>query len=429
MIIVLTILLLLALFAFGVPVGFSLAISGCFGLIMTNGFDSILFYVGKIAHTSVANFTLTTVPMFILMAEFASKGKLANQLFTVANRFLGYLPGGMAIATVMASAGFGAMCGTSSAAAATMSSIAVPEMFKIGYKPRIATGIVAVAGTLAIMIPPSVPLVVYGVTTEMSIGKLLIAGIIPGIITAGVYSLGIICWTKLSSGVMPTSVRYAWKERIESLKGLAPFIILVLAVIGGMYSGVATPTEIAALGALFTLIICLLMRSINLQEIVQAIEKTVLTTTMIYTILVGAMIFGYYLTTSQVAQKSIAFVDALGIPGWGVMAIVCVLYLIMGCFMDTIAILLITLPLTFPLVTSLGYDGLWFGIIVVKLCEIGLCTPPVGLNIYVTSGTTGVPLEEVFKGVGVMLAFEAVTLLILLAFPSIVTFLPSLMKS
>ena len=422
------IILFVVLLALGAPVAFSMGISGCVGLYMIGGLTSLLSILGTTPYRSVASFILTTIPMFILMAEFASTGRLATQLFTLANRWIGHLPGGMAIATVMASAGFGAMCGSSVASAATMANIAVPEMLKIGYDRKVAAGVVAVAGTLAIMIPPSVPMVVYGITTELSIGKLLIAGILPGLMTAAMYTIGILVWNKMKPGIMPTGIRYTMKERVASLIGLLPFVIVVVAVIGGMYSGVATPSEIAALGAFVTLIICLAMRSIDLKGIIAAVERTIVTTAMIFAIIIGAMIFGYFLTLTQSAQNAISYITHSGLSPAVTMAGVVVVYLILGCFMDQIAILLITLPLTFPLVLSLGYDGIWFGVIVTKLVEIGLITPPVGMNVFVVSGATRIPVDVVFKGVGMMLLFEVVTLILLLYFPSISLFLPSLMK-
>ena len=428
MVVALTVTLFLLLLVLGAPIALCLGISGCVGLFLTGGFPSLLSVASTTPFRTVGGFILTTIPMFILMAEFASRGKLASQLFNLANRWIGHLPGGMAIATVGASAGFGAMCGSSVAAAATMSNVTVPEMIKIGYSKRVATGVVAVAGTLAIMIPPSVPMVVYGITTEVSIGKLLIAGIIPGVITATVYSLGIIGWTKVSVGVMPTGIRYSLKERLESMVAIFPFLVVVLAVIGGLYTGVATPSEVAALGAFATLVVCLLMRSIDLPGIIESIRRTVLTSCMIFAIIIGAMIFGYFLTITQTTQNAVIVISQSGLPPAAIMAGLVVLYLILGCFMDQIAILLITLPLTFPLATTMGYDPIWFGVIVVKLVEVGLITPPLGMNVYVTSGCTGVPLEEVFRGVGVMLSFEMVTLCVLLAFPQIALYLPSLMK-
>jgi len=427
MTIALPIVLLVVLLFFGMPVAFSLAISGCVGLWLVDGFGSIINILSTSPYRT-ASFILTTIPMFILMAEFTSSGGLARELFNLANRWLGHLPGGVAISTVLASAGFGAMSGSSTASAATMSRIAIPEMLRFGYRRDVAAGVVTVSGTLAIMIPPSIPLVVYGITTETSIGKLLIAGIIPGLMTAAVYCIGIIVWTRMIPGAMKPVSPFSWKDRIESLKSLWPFLVLVLVVIGGMYSGLATASEVAALGALGALLICLFMRRIDLKGVIAAIGRTVITTTMIFTIIIGAMIFGYFLTMTQTTQNLVNYVGGLGVPNWLIMGILVVVYLILGCFMDQLAILLLTLPLTFPLVTSLGYDGIWFGIVVTKLAEIGLVTPPLGMNAYVVAATAKIPLDEVFKGIGVMLLFEFVTLALILNFPKLSLFLPSLMR-
>lgn len=420
-------ILLVVLLLLGVPVAFSLAISGALGLLLTNGVDSLLTILSTAPYRTVASFSLTTVPMFILMAELASSGNLAGPLFNMATRWLGHRRGGVAISVIFASAGFGTVCGSSIAAAAAMSRIAVPEMINVGYGASVAAGIVAVAGTLAIMIPPSVPMVIYGITTEMSIGKLLIAGVLPGLLTALVYSAGIIAWARMSPDAMPALGPSTWKEKFASMRRIWPFLVLVLVVIVGLYTGIATPSEIAAIGAAGALVICVAIRTIDVSGILRALERTVLATAMIFTIIIGAMIFGYFLTITQTSQHLIDSIAASGMRPWMVMALLVLMYLVLGCFMDQIAILLITLPLTFPLVTKLGYDGIWFGVIVVKLVEIGLVTPPLGMNAFVVSGQTGIPLTDVFKGVGVMLAFEMVTLCLLLAFPEISLYLPSLM--
>lgn len=420
--------LLVVLLALGVPVTFSLAIAGALGLLLASGFDSLITILSTAPFRTAASFSLTTVPMFILMAEFASNGKLAGPLFDMASRWVGHRRGGVAISVIFASAGFGTVCGSSIAAAAAMSRIAVPEMLKVGYRAPVAAGIVAVAGTLAIMIPPSVPMVIYGITTETSIGKLLIAGILPGLLTAAVYAAGIIGWSRVSQESMPALPRASWLEKFQSMRGIWPFLLLVLLVIVGLYSGVATPSELAAIGAAGALLICMSMGTMKPKGILQAIERTVLASAMIFTIIIGAMVFGYFLTMTQASQALIDLIAKSGIEPWMVMAMLVVMYLVLGCFMDQIAILLITLPLTYPLVTNLGYDGIWFGVIVVKLVEIGLVTPPLGMNAFVVSGQTGIPLNEVFKGISVMLAFEAITLILLLAFPSISLYLPSLMQ-
>lgn len=420
--------LLVLLLALGVPVAFSLLVAGALGLLLANGADSLVTILSTAPFRTAASFSLTTVPMFILMAEFASNGKLAGPLFDMATRWVGHRRGGLAISVVFASAGFGTVCGSSIAAAGAMSRIAVPEMLKAGYRAPVATGIVAVAGTLAIMIPPSVPMVIYGLTTETSIGKLLIAGILPGIVTAASYAVGILAWSRVSHESMPALPRCSWRERFRSMRGVWPFLLLVLLVIVGLYSGVATPSELAAIGAAGALIICLGMRTMSVKGIVRAIESTVLASAMIFTIIIGAMVFGYFLTMTQASQALIGAISSSGISPWMVMALLIVMYVVLGCFMDQIAILLITLPLTYPLVTQLGFDGIWFGVIVVKLVEIGLVTPPLGINAFVVSGQTGVPLSDVFKGISVMLVFEAITLALLLAFPAISLYLPSLMQ-
>lgn len=413
--------------AFGMPVGFALGVAGCLGLFLIGGWDTLIGIVSTAPYRSVASVTMATIPLFIFMAELVSSGGLARSLFDACTRFTGRLPGGVAIATVLANAGFGAMSGSSLAAAGAMSSVAMPELRRSGYSPPIAAGVIAVAGTLAIMIPPSIPLVIYGITTETSIGRLLIGGIVPGLLTTLVYSIGIIVWGRILPGTVPKGRSYSWKEKIRSLKDLWGFLIIVGFIVFSLYGGVATPSEVAAIGAAVTMIFLLGARQIGLKGVVHALVSTIKASAMIFLIVVGAMVFGYYLTVSQVAQGLIRFISESGFPSWGVMLLIVLLYLVLGCLMDQVAILLITLPLTFPLVTSMGYDPIWFGIVVTKLAEIGLITPPVGMNCYVVSGATGVPLEDVFRGSGMMLAFEGITILLILFFPVISTWLPSTM--
>lgn len=428
MIVALIILFLLFLMFVGMPVGFAMGVSGMVGLFFKGGPDAILSIMSNAPYRTAANYALSTVPMFIFMAEIVSRANIVREVFVAAERWLGRIPGGLAIATVIASAGMGAMSGSSTAAAACMSAIAIPEMRKAGYSLPVSAGVVTVSGTLAIMIPPSIPLVIYGIVTETSIGKLLIAGIIPGLMTTLIYSVGIVLWNKVKPGVMPVGRSFSMKEKLDSLRPLWAFLILGSIVIVSLYAGIATPTEAAAVGAFGAAIVSLLMRRIDLKGLYEAALSTAKITTMIFTIIIGAMVCGYFFTLTQAAQNMVSFIGASQIPAWAIMACLVVLYLILGCIMDQIAILLLTLPLTFPLVMNLGYDAIWFGIIVTKLAEIGLVTPPVGMNAYVVSATVKVPLDQVFRGTGVMLSFEAITLAILLAFPVIATWLPSLMK-
>ena len=376
-------------------------------------------------YRSVTSMTMATIPLFIFMAEMVSSGGLAKSLFDSCTKFTGRITGGVAIATIIANAGFGAISGSSLAAAGAMSSVAMPELKRAGFASPIASGVIAVAGTLAIMIPPSIPLVVYGITTETSIGKLLIAGIIPGILTMIMYSIGIVVWGKIQPGTIPKGKAYTWKEKLQTLPDLWSFLVIVFVIFFCLYGGVATPSEVASIGATMTLLMLVFTKKIGWQGIVGAMRRTMKATAMIFLIVIGAMIFGYFLTASQMASHLITYVSGLGLPNWGVMIFIVALYLVMGMLMDQMAILLITLPLTFPLAMSMGYDPIWFGIIIVKLAEIGLITPPVGMNCYVVSGATGVPLQDVFKGSAMMLAFEFVTIAILVMFPIISTWMPA----
>lgn len=428
MIALIVLILMLILFFLGMPVGFAMGVAGVIGLYFEGGADAVTSIMSNTPFRSVASAALSTVPMFILMAEIVSRANIAQELFAAAQKWLGRAPGGLAIATVIASAGMGAMSGSSVAAAASLSRVTIPEMQRAGYSRRVAAGVVTVAGTLAIMIPPSIPLVIYGIVTETSTGKLLLAGILPGIMTAVMYSLGIIGWKKTNPGIMPDGQAYSWKEKFASLKPLWAFLILGSVVIITLYTGIGTSTEAAAIGAFGAAVITLVSRRVNFRDIYDAALHTAKITAMIFTIIIGAMVVGYFFTLTQVPQTLINAIGSSGIPALAVMALVVLLYLFLGCIMDQVAILLLTLPLIFPLVTELGFDAIWFGIIVTKLSEVGLVTPPVGMNAYVVSATAKVPLDEVFRGTGVMLAFEFVTLMILLAFPIISTYIPSLMK-
>jgi tripartite ATP-independent transporter DctM subunit len=422
-------IVLMVIFLFiGMPVGFALGVAGFVGLLLAGGMESVSSILSTVPFRSAAHYTLSTLPMFILMAQFISASRIVDDIFVAAQRWLERLPGGLAIATIFASAGMAAMSGSSTASAATLSSIAVPQMLKHGYSPRVATGVVTVSGTLAIMIPPSIAFVIYGIITETSIGKLLIAGIIPGIISAAMFCLGILLWNRFSPGVMPPSTSiYTWKDRWVSLKPLWAFIILSVTVIGSMYVGLATPTEAAAFGAFGALLIPLFLRRMSRKDFRVSVVTSIQVTTMIFTIIIGAMIFGYFLTITQATQNLITFLGQLKVSPMVVMGCVVILYLFLGCIMDQVAIQLITLPLTFPLVTSLGYDPIWFGVIVTKLAEIGMVTPPVGMNAYVVSATTKTPLDVVFRGTSMLLTMDCITLALLLAFPSLSTYLPSKM--
>lgn len=427
MTIALPILGLFGMLIIGVPVGFALLLSGAIGIFLVNDFGMLQGILQTTPHASVASFTLTSIPMFILMAEFARVTGITEKAFKACNRWIGHLPGGLAIATVIASTGMAAVSGSSTAAAATMASTATGEMRKYNYNTQFATGVVAVSGTLAVMIPPSIILIIFGILTEVPIGQLLIAGIVPGIITAIGYVISVLVWVKLRPQDAPLAPKYSMAERFEVTKGLIPMIILIVFMIGSIYTGVVTPTEAGAVGATFTLLLGFLMKTVTFKGIKEALIRTAKSTCMIFTIIIGAMVFSYYITTAHITQNLINFVSNLNVSSWVIMAIIVLIYIILGAFLDQLAILFLTLPLTFPVAMALGFNPIWFGIIVTKAAEIGLITPPLGMNVFITANAAKVPANEVFKGASKLLVVEFIILIILFAFPAITTWLPSLM--
>lgn len=418
-------ILMLLLLVVGLPVAFSMGISGVIGIAMLGSWDSVVGILSTSPYRSAAHYALTTVPLFILMAEFISRSDITEEVFNAAYKWLGHLPGGVAIAAVFANAGFGAMCGSSTASAAAMSSVIIPEMQKLKYKDSLSGGVIAVSGTLAMLIPPSVPMIIYGTVTEMSVGKLLIAGLLPGIITAVMLAITVIIWAIVSPSASPKIAAFSWGERLRSLKGIWPVLVLIFVVIGAIYSGFATPTESAALGCLGALIIGLVMRRLPFKNIKAALEATLKSTAMIFLIIIGATIFSYYLTLSQLPQSLVAAIAAIEVNRWVIMSLIILLYLVLGCIMDQIAIILLATPIVFPVVTALGFDPIWFGVITIVLAEIGLATPPVGLNVFITSSVSGIPLGTVFKGAGVFLITCLISLILFMVFPEIVLYLPN----
>lgn len=428
MTVIIAICLLFFFLAFGMPIALALGVAGAIGLLMVGGSDMFFGVVQTTPYESVASFLLTTVPMFILMAEFMTASGITKNMFYAAHKWLGHLPGGLGIATVFAGAGLAAVSGSSTASAATLAASAVPEMRRYGYQTPFALGTVSIAGTLAIMIPPSIVLILYGILTETGIGDLLIAGIIPGILTALGYMVTILIWAKRRPDVAPKiPVRPTLLERFQALKGIWPMLLLVVLVIGSIYTGMVTPTEAGAVGALFAFLIALSLRMLNAKKVLTALASTVRSTAMIMTIVIGAMIFGYFLTVTQFTQNLIMFVQGLEISKWVILAFVIIVYLILGMFLDQIAILILTLPITFPLITALGFDPIWFGIIVTKTAEIGLVTPPVGMNVFVAAGSAGVKTSEAFRGVAWFVVTDLIILMLLIFLPGLSTWLPGMM--
>ena len=418
--------LLAILLVIGTPVGFAMAGSGIVGVAILTDFDVASSLVATGPHTATQSFSLTAVPMFILMAEFLGASTIVGRLFDAARAWFGRFPGGLAIASVGAGAGMGALSGSSVAATASLSGITVPEMRKSGYDDRLTLGAVASAGTLATMIPPSVPLLIYGVTTETSIVDLFSAGIIPGIILAIFYAGVIIVWQRMRPEVAPATAGVSWGERFRSLTSTGPAIILVLLVLGGMYSGIVTATEAGAVGAMGALLVGMAFGKLRLKGISTAMRRSVELTAAIFVIVIGAKIFTQYVTLTGITQDLALFVEEAGLPPLVVLIVILLVYAILGCFMDGLGMMLLTLPVFFPLVVGLGYDPIWFGVIVALVIELGLITPPVGLNVYVTVASGKGDLGTAFRGVTRFYVAAVALAVVLIAFPEIATWLPSL---
>lgn len=418
------VVLLLLLFLFlGMPIGFTLIVIGSFGIYLVGGIDVFNGILSSTAYRSVNSFTLTTIPLFILMANFISKSNIAKDLYDCVLKWIGHVPGGVGISTVFASAGFGTLSGSSVAATSIMSKICIPEMVRARYKDSFAAGLVASStGTLAVLIPPSVPLILYAVQTETSIGKLLIAGVLPGILLAILLCIYIV----FSSVKLGSKLEKApWKERFAALKTIWPMVLLVLIVLVVIYLGIGTSTEAAAFGALGALVIGLIMKRLNFKSVVEAFKDATQQTAMIFTIVIGGYIFAYFFTLTGVGQDIISAIAESGLSKWTILFFIIIFYLILGLFMDLIGSMILTLPLIFPIIQSLGFDEIWFGVIVVLLLEIGLVTPPVGINLFITSKYTNIPVGKVFRGSVPFIGILLLTILILVLFPEIVLYLPT----
>lgn len=419
--------LLVALIALGMPIAFTLAVCGALGLFLEVGVSPMLSVLQTTPYRTAASFLLSTVPLFILMAELLARGSIVKNLYRACFLWMGHIRGGLALAAIAASVGFAVLSGSSTAAAAAMARISMPEMRRYGYSESFALGVVAVGGTLSIMIPPSLPLILYGVLTETSIGRLFLAGILPGALTAASYVITIIIQVRRNPDIAPPTEKHAWSERFASLPGTSPAVILVFLVLGGIYSGAITATEAAAVGATGAFIISVLVGGLRWNGMKEAFSATLTTTSMIFAIVIGAMIFGYFLAITQVPQTLVTWVGSLPLPAWAILIIIILFYLVLGFFIDQIAIIILTLPLIFPMVLSLGFDPIWFGIIMTKTVEMGLVTPPLGLNVFVACGASSTRVEDGFRGVTPFLLGDLVVILLLVLFPSIATFLPSLM--
>lgn len=436
--------LLIVMVVLGVRVYVAAALTGFLGLLALRNWDVAAAVAGTIPHSKTVTYPLSVLPLFILIGFLAFYAGLTSRLFEAARRWFGWVPGGLAVATVFATAGFAAVSGASTATAAVFSRVAIPDMAKNFYDPRLTAGVIAAGGTLASLIPPSAILVIYAIIVEESVGKLLLAGFLPGIVSALIYAgliVGICIW-KPERGRSVSG--FTWGQRFASLPGTLPIFIVVGVIFGALYTGAATPTEAGALGAMVVFCFYLLrayqersMRQMG-GKLHEALMETAKLTVMIFTLIWGVFLFVRFLGFAGLPSAFADWVVTLDMPPILIMICILLAYAILGMFMDAIGMLVLTLPVVYPAVIALGYDPIWFGIIVVKMAEICLITPPIGLNCFVVAGVSrdlrdengkslAIPLQDVFRGIGPFFVADVITVAVLLAFPGIVLWLPKTM--
>ena len=419
--------LLLGFLALGLPVALSLALAGAAGLLMVGGFDTAAGILASTPLGAIHNYEFVAIPMFILMANLITASGISDDLFRAAKIWTGRTPGGLAHATALTGAAFGAISGSSTAAAATLSSTSIPGMIRQGYDPRLASGVVAISGTLAMLIPPSVAMVLYAIIADLSVGQLLIAGIVPGILVTLTIILTVFFLVWRNPEHAPGAEGYTMREKLVSLKTSWSFLVLFMCVTGVIYLGIGTPTEASALGALAALGLALLRRT-RWSRIRRAVVVTAEASCMIALIIVGAEVFGYFLTLTQTTQSLINYLAESGIPSWVLLLAVLLLYLVLGCVMDLIAMQILTVPIVAPLMMQLGYDPIWFAVITIVMAEVGMVTPPLGMNVFVISKYTGMPVGLVFRGSYPHVVAHLLLVMVLVLFPQLVTWLPATMR-
>ena len=418
---------LFALMLLRVPVGIAMGVVGVIGFgYMIGDIGPALKLLAQSPIRTATDAEFAVIPMFLLMGAFASASGMSRELFRAANTFLGHLRVGLGIATIASCGGFAAICGSSVATAATFSKVAYPEMRKYGYPQSFATGVIAAGGSLGIMIPPSTVFAVYGLITEQDIGKLFIAGIVPGLLAVGMYIATINIIAFVRPGFLPAAPRHSWAERLAAVRDVWAVVLLFVFIIGGLYGGVFTATEAAGMGAAGAFIISVLRGKLSREDFWRCLIDSLRTTAAVFTILIGALIFGYFLTITQTPQKITEFLTGLGFGPYGVLVLIMLMYLLLGCIMDAMAMIILTIPIIFPVIKTLGFDPIWFGVIIVMTVELGLIHPPVGMNVFVIKSVIkDVKLSTVFYGVMPFVMTDILRLAILIAFPILALWLPS----
>jgi len=420
---------LMVLLMCSMPVAIVMGVVGVIGYaaVVTN--KAALSVLSADLYDTVSNYNLTVIPLFVFMGQVAFHAGISSRLFTAANSWLSSLKGGLAMATVGACAAFGAICGSGPATAATMAAVALPEMKRYKYDDALASGTVAAGGSLGMLIPPSVVFIVYGILTEQSIGKLFISGIIPGILVALLFCLVIWVQCQLNPALAPAAFRVSWRVRFTSLFGVIETLVLFVFVMGGMFAGWFTPTEGAAVGAAGSVVIAAVGGNCSFKMLWQAAHETIRTSCMVLVIVAGATMFGHFLAVTGLPTQFAGWLAGLPVPPWVIIVMIMAFYLVVGCFVDALALILLTIPIFYPVIIKLGYDPIWFGVIIVLVTQMGVITPPVGVNAYVVSGIDrSIPLPTVFRGALPFLLALFVACVLLMMLPQLATWLPGMVR-
>jgi C4-dicarboxylate transporter, DctM subunit len=411
------------------PLAFSMGLVGIVGIGLTRGWDPALASTAQVVYETGFAYTLSVIPLFILMGNFVARAGLAHELFAAAEAFIGHFRGGLAHATVAACAGFGAICGSSIATAATMSKVAYPSMKKLGYSDTLSTGVIAAGGTLGIMIPPSTIMVIYGIITETNIGKLFAAGVIPGLLTAVLMMAAIVYLTSRDPEHAPAGKRHTWAERWAALRGIWGVAVLVVVVLGGIYGGLFTATEGAGFGAAGAFLFALARRRLTWAVLTQVLVESARTTAMLFTLIIAATIFANFVNFTSMPGDLKDWIVGLKVSPLMIITAMMLIYVVLGTVMEELTMVLLTIPLFFPIVTALGFDPVWFGVLIVMIVQIGLISPPVGMNMFVINTLLPkVGLGKIFRGCWPFTVVMVAVLVLLIAFPQLSLWLPSLMK-
>jgi tripartite ATP-independent transporter DctM subunit len=396
--------------------------------VYLNGWFSLGFVLGSQPFVTSSSYSLSVIPLFVMMGAFASRAGLSGALYQSLNSLIGHWRGGLASASVGACALFGSVCGSSLATAATMARVAVPEMTAIGYDRRLTSGALAAGGTLGILIPPSVIMVIYALQTEQSIGRMFLAGMIPGFLAAALYMVAVYVTATIKPVWAPRLPRPERLDRLKAFRQMSPILALFVIVMGGIYAGIFSPTEAAGVGAAGAIVLAALRKQLNWQITREALVETATTTGMLFMILIGTSVLQYFIETSTLPRVIVEWIQALGFPPIGVIILILLLYLVLGCFLDSLSMMLITLPIVYPIILDLGYDPIWFGVLVVSVVEIGLITPPLGMNLFViTAAVDDLKFETVVAGVVPFLVADLVRLVLLVSIPVLSLGLPALL--